>query len=77
MYSAGCGLDQLLMSWGHDEYGYQVLKNHPKCTLPDEALYAIRFHSFYPYHTGKDYHQFANERDREFYPALMELKYEY
>ncbi|VDM34547.1 unnamed protein product, partial [Toxocara canis] len=54
MYKEGCGLDNLLMTWGHDEYLYQVLKNH-NSTLPAEALYAIRFHSFYPYHTGGDY----------------------
>ena len=42
MYEPNCGLDQLLMSWGHDEYLYQLLKfNGAK--LPDEALYMIRF----------------------------------
>jgi len=31
-----------MMSWGHDEYMYQVLK-HNKTTLPEEALYMIRY----------------------------------
>lgn len=50
MYSANCGLDQCLMSWGHDEYLYRVLTNHPTCKLPEEALYIIRYHSFYPWY---------------------------
>jgi inositol oxygenase len=49
MYSPNCGLNQCLMSWGHDEYLYRVLNNHSTCTLPDEALYIIRYHSFYPW----------------------------
>ena len=50
MYSVNCGLDQCLMSWGHDEYLYRVLTNHPTCKLPEEALYIIRYHSFYPWY---------------------------
>jgi inositol oxygenase len=41
MYEPNCGLDNLMMSWGHDEYLYRMLKfNGAK--LPDEALYMIR-----------------------------------
>jgi inositol oxygenase len=33
IYEPGCGLSNLMMSWGHDEYMYQVcVKNN--CTLP-------------------------------------------
>ena len=47
MYSPNCGLDKTLVSWGHDEYCYQVLK-HNKTTLPDEALYIVRYvHNLY------------------------------
>ena len=49
MYSPNAGLEQCTMSWGHDEYLYRVLINHPTCTLPDESLYIIRYHSFYPW----------------------------
>lgn len=52
MYERNCGLENVLMSWGHDEYLHMVLRNHPGCTLPEEAFYVIRFHSFYPWHTG-------------------------
>jgi len=64
MYTMGCGFDKLLMSWGHDEYLYRVLKNHGT-TIPDEGLYMIRFHSFYPWHTGHSYKQFENDTDCE------------
>merc|ERR1712002_604907 len=32
IYEKNCGLDNVLMSWGHDEYLYQVLLNHMKKT---------------------------------------------
>merc|ERR1711936_54711 len=28
MYKEGCGMENVVMSWGHDEYLYQVLMNH-------------------------------------------------
>jgi len=65
MYKPNCGLNQVMMSWGHDEYLYRVLNNHPTCTLPDEALYIIRYHSFYPWHTGNDYMYLCNDKDLE------------
>ena len=46
VYEEGCGLDNVDMSWGHDEYMYHVVKDY----LPEEALYMIRYHSFYPIH---------------------------
>jgi len=64
IYEANCGLNNVLMSWGHDEYMYQVLK-HNKTKLPDIGLYCIRFHSFYPWHTGGDYGHFCSEKDME------------
>ena len=30
MYEKGCGMENVLMSWGHDEYLYQVIMNHLK-----------------------------------------------
>ncbi len=52
------------MSWGHDEYLYRVLV-HNRSTLPKEGLYMIRFHSFYPWHTGGDYSNLASEEDEQ------------
>lgn len=64
IYEPHCGLENLTMSWGHDEYLYQVLK-HNKCTIPEEGLNMIRFHSFYPWHAGGDYMHFCNEKDMD------------
>lgn len=63
MYKPNCGLDNVLFSWGHDEYMACVLQNHSKCTLPKEAIRIIRLHSFYPWHTGGDYQHICNEQD--------------
>ncbi|KAH7101420.1 myo-inositol oxygenase [Auriculariales sp. MPI-PUGE-AT-0066] len=46
IYEKGCGLDNVMMSWGHDEYLYRVVKGH--CNIPEEGLAMIRYHSFYP-----------------------------
>jgi len=62
IYEPNCGLDNVIMSWGHDEYLYRVLR-HNRTTLPDEALYMIRYHSFYPWHSGGDYTHLTNEKD--------------
>jgi len=64
IYAEGVGLDQVLMSWGHDEYLYHVVRNH----LPDEALYVIRYHSFYAAHREGAYGHLMNDRDRELLP---------
>jgi inositol oxygenase len=72
MYSPECGLDKVLMSWGHDEYLYRVLMAN-KHSLPDEALYMIRFHSFYPYHTCGAYSHLINDKDKEMIPWIKEF----
>ncbi|XP_057736321.1 inositol oxygenase 5-like [Arachis stenosperma] len=46
VYSKGCGLDNVLMSWGHDDYMYMVAKENGT-TLPSPGLFIIRYHSFY------------------------------
>ena len=37
IYEPGCGLDNVLLSWGHDEYLYHVLKDQSTC----ESLRAL------------------------------------
>jgi inositol oxygenase len=61
VYEPGCGLDKVHLSWGHDEYLYHVVKPY----LPEPALYMIRYHSFYPWHTEGAYRHLTNEKDRE------------
>lgn len=63
-YEEGCGLDQCLVSYGHDEYLYQVLSNNENVKLPPEALYVIRYHSLYPWHTGGAYSALESSYDR-------------
>ena len=60
IYAVECGLDQVLMSWGHDEYLYQVVRDF----LPIEAQYMIRYHSFYAAHREGAYQHLMNEQDR-------------
>jgi inositol oxygenase len=69
IYEGGCGLDKVDVSWGHDEYLYHVVKDY----LPDEALYMIRYHSFYPWHQEGAYHQFMDDRDRRMLPWVKEF----
>jgi len=63
VYEEGCGLDKVNMSWGHDEYLYHVTRDY----LPDEALYMIRYHSFYPAHREGDYTWLMNDKDRKMF----------
>jgi inositol oxygenase len=61
IYRVGCGLDSVHLSWGHDEYLYQVVKDF----LPEESLAMIRYHSFYAAHREGEYAHLMNDRDRE------------
>jgi len=65
-YPKKCGLEKVNISWGHDEYLYQVLQrmvNHKTCLLPPEALFIIRYHSLYPWHSYNEYLEIENETD--------------
>ncbi|KAI5651212.1 hypothetical protein M9H77_37217 [Catharanthus roseus] len=64
VYSQGCGLDNVLMSWGHDEYMYLVAKGN-NTTLPPAGLFVVRFHSFYALHRSGAYKHLMNEEDKE------------
>lgn len=74
IYKENCGLDNLIMSYGHDEYLYSILnsKKNPN-KLPIEALYIIRYHSFYAYHTENDYFYFQNDKDISFFKYLKDF----
>jgi len=72
IYDANCGFDNVLMSYGHDEYIYQFLRSHAR-SLPMEALYVARFHSFYPWHTEGAYDYLASQKDRDMLKWLKEF----
>jgi inositol oxygenase len=63
IYSHGCGLRNVNMSWGHDEYLYQITKDY----LPEPALYMIRYHSFYAQHREHAYEHLMDDHDREMF----------
>lgn len=63
IYSQHCGLDNVMLSWGHDEYMYHLAKE--QTTLPPEGLAMIRYHSFYPWHSEGAYKYLMNEKDKE------------
>jgi inositol oxygenase len=63
IYSPNCGLRNIHMSWGHDEYVYQMLKKN----LPEPGLYMLRYHSFYAQHRESAYDHLMDDHDREMF----------
>lgn len=63
IYTPHCGLDNVMLSWGHDEYMYHLAKE--QTTLPPEGLAMIRYHSFYPWHSEGAYKYLMDEKDKE------------
>lgn len=63
VYSEGCGLDNVHLSWGHDEYIYHMVKDY----LPEPALYMLRYHSFYAQHREGAYDHLMSDHDREMF----------
>lgn len=61
VYQPNCGLENVMLSWGHDEYLYHIFKT--QSTLPEAALHMIRYHSFYPWHREGAYAHLTNESD--------------
>lgn len=61
VYTEGCGLRNVHMSWGHDEYVYQMMKDY----LPEPGLYMLRYHSFYSWHREGAYDYLLDDHDRE------------
>lgn len=63
VYSPNCGLNNVHLSWGHDEYVYQMMKNY----IPAPGLYMLRYHSFYAQHREHAYDHLLDEHDREMF----------
>jgi len=61
IYKPNCGLRNVTMSWGHDEYVYQIMKD----SLPEPGLYMLRYHSFYAWHREGAYDHLLDDQDRE------------
>jgi len=63
VYSPNCGLRNVHMSWGHDEYVYQMMKDY----IPEPGLYMLRYHSFYAQHRENGYDHLLDDHDREMF----------
>jgi inositol oxygenase len=63
IYQPHCGLDNVHLSWGHDEYIYRVTRDY----LPEPAQYMLRYHSFYAAHRHGAYRQLMNAHDEEMF----------
>jgi inositol oxygenase len=77
VYEKNCGLDNLAISFGHDEYLYRVLKHNKDLgmhNMDDKYLNMIRFHSFYPWHNEGEYKHLLNEEeDNEILLDVLDL----
>lgn len=69
VYPENCGLRNVRMAWGHDEYLFHVVKEF----LPEPALYMIRYHSFYAWHREGEYDWLCDDRDREMLPWVRKF----
>ncbi|CAN5280872.1 hypothetical protein BH11BAC5_BH11BAC5_32000 [soil metagenome] len=63
IYSPNCGLDNVHLSWGHDEYVYHMMKDY----LPEAGLYMLRYHSFYAQHREHAYDHLMSAHDHEMF----------
>jgi inositol oxygenase len=63
VYEPNCGLDKVHLSFGHDEYIYEVTRQY----VPEEAQYMLRYHSFYPAHKHGAYRQLMNDHDEQMF----------
>lgn len=63
VYKPNCGLRNVHMSWGHDEYVYQMMKDY----IPEGGLYMLRYHSFYSQHRENAYDHLMDNHDREMF----------
>jgi predicted HD phosphohydrolase len=61
----GCGLDNLVTTWNHDEFAYQKVKDH----VPDHVAWLVRFHSL-RFDMSK---QYMDDRDKEYYEKYLGL----
>ena len=65
IYKRGCGLDNLYITFGHDMYLYEVLRQNTNHKISKKGMNIIRYHSFYPWHQDGEYTQFMNIEDEQ------------
>jgi inositol oxygenase len=63
VYTPNCGLDNVHLSFGHDEYIYEVTRKF----IPEQGQYMLRYHSFYPAHRHGAYRHLMNGQDEKMF----------
>ena len=53
---------------------YQVLTKNG-CKIPKQGLDMVRYHSFYPWHSGGDYYHLCSEEDFKSLEWVQKFKY--
>jgi len=61
VYEPHCGLSNVHLSWGHDEYIFEITRKY----IPEEGQYMLRYHSFYPAHKHGAYRHLMNDHDEK------------
>lgn len=76
VYKEKCGFNNVHFSFSHDEYMYQLIKENMRTNnkIPEEALYIIRYHSFYAWHQHGEYSYLASEYDNQQYERLKKFQ---
>ena len=65
VYQENGGLKNVIFSFGHDEYLYQILlKNRDKHKLSEKYMNIIRYHSCYPWHSNNEYMYLMDKEDK-------------
>lgn len=74
MYTPGCGLQSVLMSWSYAEYLYLVLLKN-RVPLPSEALFLIRYQKFLAlFRNNQPYNELLSKSDRAMLPILKKFR---
>ncbi len=67
IYDVGCGLERVEFAFGHDQYLYDVLRDH----VPQPVAWTIRHHSFQS--VAEDYRHLFDARDAELRASHMQV----
>lgn len=73
-YEQNCGLDNIIFSFSHDNYLYDVCK-HNKCLIDDDFLKIIKYHSAYVIHKENEYEYLLNDDDFKIRDLCKQFSY--
>lgn len=83
LYKDKCGFDNMIFSFSHDELMYNFLLENCNTynsnfnnihVFPEDAMYVIKYHSFYAWHQHGAYSNFANEKDWKYLDVLKKFQ---